>query len=104
MDDGVANIFPERRPPITAPRWCASQPGRQTARAAADLIADIPAPPAGSYPNTRTVLDAHAAIVSDRMSGRTTSPIAGVLITEHFVIALRAEAAHRNPVADALPW
>ena len=74
-------------------------------RAAADLIADIPAPPSpGSYPNTRTVLDAHAAIVSDRMSGRTTSPIAGVLITEHFVIALRAEAAAtEHPVADALP-
>jgi len=74
-------------------------------RAGADLIADIPAPPSpGSYPNTRTVLDAHAAIVSDRMSGRTNVPIASVLITEHFVIALRAEAAAaEHPVADALP-
>ncbi len=74
-------------------------------RAAADLIADIPGPPTpGSYPNTRTVLDAHAAIVCDRMSGRTSAPIAGVLITEHFVIALRAEAAAtEHPVADALP-
>jgi uncharacterized membrane protein YccC len=74
-------------------------------RAAADLIADIPAPPsAGSYPNTRTVLDEHAAIVSDRMSGRTDKPIGDALITEHFVIALRAEAAEaEHPVADALP-
>ena len=74
-------------------------------RAAADLIADIPAPPsAGSYPNTRTVLDAHAAIVCDRMSGRTDKPIGDALITEHFVIALRAEAPQtERPVADALP-
>lgn len=50
------------------------------------------------------MLDAHAAIVSDRMSGRTNVPIASVLITEHFVIALRAEAAAaEHPVADALP-
>lgn len=74
-------------------------------RVAADLIADIPAPPsAGSYPSTRTVLDAHAGIVCDRMSGRTDTPIGNDLIAEHFVIALRAEAPDAaHPVADALP-
>ncbi len=74
-------------------------------RAAADLIADIPKPPAaGSYPSTRAVLDAHAAIICDRMSGRTRTPIGTGLIIEHFVIALRAEAAAAtHPVADALP-
>jgi uncharacterized membrane protein YccC len=74
-------------------------------RAAADLIADIPDRPShASYPNTRTVLDAHAALVSDRMSGRTDRPLADTLVTEHFVTALRAEAAAaEHPVADALP-
>jgi hypothetical protein len=72
---------------------------------AADLIADIPNPPSpGSYPSTRTVLDAHAGIVCDRMSGRTDTPIGNDLIAEHFVIALRAEAPDvAHPVADALP-
>lgn len=74
-------------------------------RVAADLIADIPAPPSpGSYPNTRTVLDAHAALVCDRMSGRTHKPLDGALIAKHFVTALRAESGdEEHPVADALP-
>ena len=38
------------------------------------------------------------------MSGRTDKPIGDALITEHFVIALRAEAPQtERPVADALP-
>jgi len=74
-------------------------------RAAADLIADITTLPSpGSYPQTRTVLDAHATLVCDRMSGRSQKPIADALIVEHFVTALRAEAADtEHPVGDALP-
>ncbi len=74
-------------------------------RTAADLIADIPTLPSpGSYPRTRTVLDAHATLVCDRMAGRTDKAIGSTPITTHFVIALRAEAGGaQRPVADALP-
>lgn len=74
-------------------------------RGAADLIADIPTLPSrGSYPNTRTVLDAHATMVTDRMTGRTDRPLGSAGLPEHFVTALRAEAHEaEHPVADALP-
>jgi hypothetical protein len=74
-------------------------------RAAADLIADIPEPPsAGSYPKTRTVLDAHATTVCERMSGRNAGASGDTPITGDFVTALRADADNaRHPVADALP-
>ncbi|WP_099025415.1 FUSC family protein [Mycolicibacterium palauense] len=74
-------------------------------RGAADLIADIPAAPSpGSYPQTRTVLDAHATLVADRIAGRTDRAPGSAPITEHFVIALRAEAGEAaHPIADALP-
>ncbi|CAJ1586576.1 FUSC family protein [[Mycobacterium] wendilense] len=74
-------------------------------RGAADLIADIPTLPApDSYPNARTVLDAHATLVTDRMTGRTDRPLESTGLSEHFITALRAEsAAAEHPVADALP-
>lgn len=74
-------------------------------RSAADLIADIPnLPSPGSYPRTRAVLDAHATLVANRMSGRTDAKIGETPIAEYFVTALRAEAAEaRHPVGDALP-
>jgi hypothetical protein len=50
------------------------------------------------------VLDAHAKLVSDRMTGRTAEPLGNTSIAEHFVVALRAESATaERPVADALP-
>ncbi|CAJ1510216.1 FUSC family protein [[Mycobacterium] burgundiense] len=74
-------------------------------RGAADLIADIPTLPSrGAYPNARTVLDAHATLVADRMSGRTDHPLGSSGLSEHFVTALRAESHEaQHPVADALP-
>ena len=70
-------------------------------RAAADLIADIPAPPTpGSYPQTRTVLDAHATLVCDRMSGRTDKPIGGAPITRAF----RDRAARRSRPRPSTRW
>ncbi|HEX5145204.1 MAG TPA: FUSC family protein [Mycobacterium sp.] len=74
-------------------------------RAAADLIADIPgAPSPGAYPNTRTVLDAHASLVCDRMSGRTGDPLESSVLAAQFVTAMRAESSGaQHPIADAMP-
>lgn len=74
-------------------------------RAAADLITDIPAPPSpGSYPRTREVLDTHAALVADRMSGASDQPLPATALVHDFVCALRAESSQAaHPVADALP-
>lgn len=106
VDDGIRQYLSESGGPADHRAPLVRKANRTVKlRGAADLIADIPAGPTpGSYPNTRSVLDAHAAIVCDRMSGRTDAPIGGLLIAEHFVIALRAEAAEAaHPVADALP-
>jgi uncharacterized membrane protein YccC len=73
-------------------------------RGAADLIADVSgAPPALSYLRTRAVLDEHADLVCERMSGRSDS-LGDTPISADFVIALRTEA-HReeHPIAHALP-
>jgi Fusaric acid resistance protein-like len=73
-------------------------------RGAADLIADIAEPPPTlSYPRTRAVLDRHADLVCERMSGRIDT-LGGTPISTDFVIALRADA-HRedHPVTNALP-
>ena len=73
-------------------------------RGAADLIADVAEPPpALSYLRTRAVLDQHADLVCERMSGRSDM-LGDTPISTDFVIALRADA-HRedDPVANALP-
>jgi uncharacterized membrane protein YccC len=74
-------------------------------RAAADLIADIPAPPSpGSYPRTRTVLDTHTSLIAARMVERSGRPLRPDALVHNVVTALRAEAAgEARPVADALP-
>jgi uncharacterized membrane protein YccC len=73
-------------------------------RGAADLIADIAQPPPTlSYLRARAVLDAHADLVCERMSGRIDT-LEGTPISTDFVIAVRADA-HReeHPIAHALP-
>lgn len=73
-------------------------------RGAADLITDVTgAPPALSYLQARAVLDEHADLVCERMSGRSET-LGGKPVSADFVVALRAEA-HReeHPVAYALP-
>ena len=106
VDDAVRQYLSESGGPADHATPVIRRSNRATRlRTAADLIADIPTlPTPGSYPQTRAVLDAHATLVCDRMSGRTDKPIGGVPITEHFVIALRAESgAAKHPVGDALP-
>lgn len=106
IDDGVRQYLSDSSGPADHRAPLVRRANRATRlRAAADLIADIPAPPPpGSYPHTRTVLDAHAKLVSDRMTGRTEEPLGNNLIAEQFVLALRAESATaERPVADALP-
>jgi hypothetical protein len=73
-------------------------------RGAADLIADIAEPPPIlSYPRTRAVLDDHADLLCERMSGRIDM-LGGTQISADFVIALRADAhGEDDPVANALP-
>ena len=72
-------------------------------RISADLIADIPPPPAGSYPRTREVLSAHTAALCNRLAGlRDDTAHLSTDISEEFVPALRAEA-DAGATADALP-
>jgi hypothetical protein len=73
-------------------------------RGAADLIADIKDPPPTlSYLRARAVLDEHADLVCERMSGRTDT-LGGAPISTDFVIALRTEAhSEKHPVGYALP-
>ncbi|MET0700004.1 MAG: FUSC family protein [Mycobacterium sp.] len=73
-------------------------------RGAADLIADIKEPPPTlSYLRARAVLDEHADLVCERMSGRIDS-LDGTPISTDFVVALRTEAhREKHPVAYALP-
>lgn len=70
-------------------------------RTAADLIADIVPPPAGTYPQTRKVLDDHTAALCARMRGDDGGPTAD--IGEEFVTTLRAEATFTGAAAAALP-
>ena len=70
-------------------------------RTAADLIADIVPPPAGTYPQTRKVLEDHTAALCARMRGDDGGPTAD--IGEEFVTTLRAEATFTGAAAAALP-
>ena len=71
-------------------------------RAAAELIADVVPPPLGVYPQTRAVLEAHAAYVCDRVTG--TASASPRPISDDFVRALRGEATDDDlAVSAALP-
>jgi hypothetical protein len=73
-------------------------------RGVADLIADIEDPPPTlSYLRTRAILDEHADLVCERMSGQS-GLLGDTPISTDFVIALRADArTEDHPVANALP-
>jgi uncharacterized membrane protein YccC len=71
-------------------------------RAAAELIADVVPPPLGVYPCTRDVVEAHASVVCDLVTGRGAG--ARQPISDDFVKALRSEAADDDlAVPAALP-
>ncbi|MGA5543152.1 FUSC family protein [Mycobacterium sp. NPDC051198] len=72
-------------------------------RAVAELIADVVPPPLGVYPQTRSVIEEHAAAICARLTGTdTTSEL--VPIGESFVVSLRAEATGTDlAVSAALP-
>ena len=106
VDDGLRQYLSESSNPADHRTPVVRRANRaMRLRTAADLITDIPDRPSpGAYPQTRTVLDAHATLVCDRMSGRTDKPIGTTPITQHFVVALRAESGdEHHPVGDALP-
>jgi uncharacterized membrane protein YgaE (UPF0421/DUF939 family) len=69
-------------------------------RIAADVIADLTTlPPSSAYPRTRSVLEAHAESVSERLTGateRTWHPI-----SDEFVRTLRAEATRGAAAVEA---
>jgi hypothetical protein len=69
-------------------------------RFAADVIADIRTPPPlSSYPGARTVLEEHAASVSQRLTGESTK--ARPPVSDEFVRALRAEGTHDGDAISA---
>ena len=106
VDDGIRQYLSESGGPTDNRGPVVRRANRAIRlRIAADLIADVAVTPdAGAYPRARAVLDAHTALVCDRMSGRSDKPIDADAITAEFVMALRAEAtAEDHPVADALP-
>lgn len=72
-------------------------------RVAADIIADVKAPPPpSSYPRARTVLDEHAEAVSQRLAG--ASDKAWRPISDEFVRSLRAEATKdADAISAGLP-
>lgn len=71
-------------------------------RAAAELIADIVPPPLSVYPQTREVLETHAAVICARVTGDTGQPLES--LSDDFVLALRADApADELAVPAALP-
>lgn len=106
VDDGVRQYLSESGGPTDSRGPVVRRANRAIRlRIAADLIADVPTgPEPTAYPRTRAVLDKHAALVCNRMSGRTDQPLGADAIAADFVLALRTEApAQRQPVADALP-
>lgn len=106
VDDGVRQYLSENggSPDPRAPVIRAANRAIRL-RGAADLIADIQTPPPPlTYRKARAVLDEHADLVCERMSGHIDGAIGHNPISDEFVIALRAEA-HReeHPVGYALP-
>jgi hypothetical protein len=74
-------------------------------RASADLITDIPTPPPlGAYPRLREVVEQHAGMIRDRLTGRIGSGRDWTPIGEEFVVALRAESSgDEMAVSAAMP-
>lgn len=106
VDDGIRQYLSESGGPTDNRGPVVRRANRAIRlRIAADLIADVPpGPDPQAYPRARAVLDKHSALVCNRMSGRTDTPIGADAIAADFVLALRTEApAERHPVADALP-
>jgi uncharacterized membrane protein YccC len=106
VDDGIRQYLSESGGPTDHRGPVVRRANRAIRlRIAADLIADVPpGPDPHAYPRTRAVLDKHSALVCNRMSGRTDTPIGADAIAADFVLALRTEApAEHHPVADALP-
>ncbi|BBY81041.1 fusaric acid resistance protein [Mycolicibacterium pulveris] len=60
-------------------------------RAAAELIADVVPPPLGVYDQTKAVLETHAKVVTERITGSSQESLPP--ISDDFVMTLRAEAA-----------
>ena len=72
-------------------------------RNAAELIADVVPPPLAAYPRVRTVLQAHATSVCERLGGTDTSQEHGP-ISDDFVLGLRADSdGSELSVSAALP-
>jgi hypothetical protein len=72
-------------------------------RTAAELIADVVPPPLAAYPRVRSVLEAHATAVCERLGGDEPTHEHGP-ISDDFVLGLRAESDGSDlSVAAALP-
>jgi hypothetical protein len=72
-------------------------------RTAAELIADVVPPPLAVYPRVRTVLEAHAEGICERLHGTASTTGQGP-ISDDFVLALRADSdGEALSVSAALP-
>ncbi|MDH6195725.1 hypothetical protein M2272_002365 [Mycobacterium frederiksbergense] len=103
LDDAVRQYLSESGGPTDqrAPVVRAANRANRV-RAAAELIADVVPPPLGAYPETRAVIQEHAAAICARLNGDTSSVL--VPIGESFVVSLRAEATGADlAVSAALP-
>ncbi|MEZ0053648.1 hypothetical protein ABIA30_004681 [Mycobacterium sp. MAA66] len=100
VDDAVRHVLSEssgssdQRAPVVR---AANQTVRL--RTSADMIADVVPPPLQAYPSVRTVLEAHTAIIRDRIAGHGTDGLPP--ISDDFVRALRAEAAGTTLAVEA---
>ena len=103
VDDAVRQYLSESSGPtdVRAPVVRSSNRAIRL-RAAAELIADVVPPPLGVYPQTRAVVEAHADVVCDQVTGGGSGSAAP--ISDEFVRALRSESAGDElSVAAALP-
>ncbi|MGB8403080.1 MAG: FUSC family protein, partial [Mycobacterium sp.] len=100
VDDAVRHVLSEssgsseQRAPVVR---AANQTVRL--RTSADMIADVVPPPLQAYPSVRTVLEAHTAIIRDRIVGHGADGLPP--ISDDFVHALRAEAAGTTLAVEA---
>ncbi|OBG85114.1 fusaric acid resistance protein [Mycobacterium sp. E802] len=104
LDDAVRQYLSENGGPSDqrAPVVRAANRANRV-RAAAELIADVVPPPLGVYPDTRAVIEEHAAAICARLTRADTTSVL-VPIGESFVVSLRAEAAGTDlAVSAALP-
>jgi uncharacterized membrane protein YccC len=103
LDDGVRQYLSEsgratdaRAPVLRAANRIIRLQG------AADLIADITAPPAAAaYPRARAVLEEHAEAVCRRFAGASDPGVMWAPVSDDFVVALRAECTGDDAGVDA---